>query len=290
MKTASSVAATSTMINRSTQNNSTCSRDQGEKAPPSCSVRAPSATAPSCFSEDRPPAAVMRRWPRCASDGSGRTLTRSPLPATAENTPVACERSADFHTGFRSATSSATWSGVTSAFGTKSSGSGSSGSEAASEATLNSLALSMTTGVVRSLSIVGAQATMAEGRAVEPKSMTCAHKSRATAFASSRVIVSKACSVAACAVSGEMKVCAQAKVSIKWVSCSPWASWSPIVASCSESVAKASPKRSSSDGVRPKSPRRLVSRTAALTASSHLEASAVISKETTAHASRAESK
>merc|ERR1719247_3217017 len=63
----SSEHVTSTIINRSTQNNSTCSRLQGSKAPPSWSVLAPTAALPKAdfkaCSPSRPPAMVSRSAP-----------------------------------------------------------------------------------------------------------------------------------------------------------------------------------------------------------------------------------
>mmetsp|Transcript_5083 Transcript_5083/g.15370 ORF Transcript_5083/g.15370 Transcript_5083/m.15370 type:complete len:391 (-) Transcript_5083:1542-2714(-) len=269
-KMASSVQVTSTMMSRSTQKSSTCSRLQGAKAPPSWRVRAPRATAP-CFSPAgstvsrlRPPAATMRSAPRWASWGRRRMRTRAPLPRRRARTPMSL---AAWSSSWKAATAGGVATGGASrrrsrrpamssslmrALGTTSSGSGSIGSVAALLATSRRRALSMTTGVP-SERAAGEQATMAEGSGVPglPKSVTWAQRSAATALTSSRVTDSTAARVAAWAVWGSMKVCSQATVSMRWVSCSPWASWSPIAASCSESVMRAWPKRSSSEAEMP---------------------------------------
>mmetsp|Transcript_18762 Transcript_18762/g.57704 ORF Transcript_18762/g.57704 Transcript_18762/m.57704 type:complete len:279 (-) Transcript_18762:881-1717(-) len=278
------------MMRRSTQKSSTCSRLQGSKAPPSCSVLAPNATDPalhsveSGFSTERPPAAVMRTAPRCASCVNCFTTTRAPLPNLAAYAPT-LEASAKTWTP--------SW-GVTSlrsirVFGTTSSGSGAIGSACARRATSNNFSFEISTGVP-SLNFDGAHATMADGKTSLPKSKTCAQRSRATAFTSSKVSDSTAATVAACAVAGSMNVCSHATDSIKWVTWSEWSNWSPIAANCSESVTNAVEKRSSSEYVTPNWPMRRVSRNAATTASSHREASAVMSREQTAQASLEESR
>mmetsp|Transcript_34510 Transcript_34510/g.106684 ORF Transcript_34510/g.106684 Transcript_34510/m.106684 type:complete len:482 (+) Transcript_34510:974-2419(+) len=298
--TASSVQTTSTMINRSTQKSSTCSRDQGSNAPPSCKVRAPTAAAPSAHriasSESRPPAMVRRNAPRWASWGSALTMIRAPFASFCARTPNARAASAssapatsanDRGTSGASATSdrSMRFSGM------RSSSSGSTGSVAAAAATASSFSAEMSTGVP-SANVAGEHAMSADGRAASgsPKSTTCAMRSFATSLTSSNPSVATACNVAACAVSGSMNVWSHATVSMRCVSCSPCANWSPMAASCSESVTSAAPNRSNSDCVRPNAPIRRVSRTAAATASSHLPASPFMSSEQTAQASRAESK
>merc|ERR1719247_2310039 len=83
----SSEHVTSTIMSRSTQNNSTCSLDQGSKAPPSCKVRAPTAAEPradfKACSPSRPPAIVSRSAPRCASCAWPALASSS--PATSAN-------------------------------------------------------------------------------------------------------------------------------------------------------------------------------------------------------------
>mmetsp|Transcript_3210 Transcript_3210/g.8893 ORF Transcript_3210/g.8893 Transcript_3210/m.8893 type:complete len:227 (-) Transcript_3210:2029-2709(-) len=77
----SKLAPTSTWIMLSTQNSSTCCRLQGSNAPPSCNVRAPTATAPTAFvgSTIRPPGTARRRCARPGCPIARTTLSRMPL-------------------------------------------------------------------------------------------------------------------------------------------------------------------------------------------------------------------
>mmetsp|Transcript_22944 Transcript_22944/g.90981 ORF Transcript_22944/g.90981 Transcript_22944/m.90981 type:complete len:396 (-) Transcript_22944:895-2082(-) len=269
-KSASSVHVTSTMMSRSTQKSSTCSRVHGAKAPPSCNVRAPSMTAPDLMpgripSIDRPPAAVRRIAPRCASFASDLTTTRAPFPSVLARAPTRAALRAPGDKCFSSsvtdadircavAASAAISASSMSALGTTSSGSGAIGSAAAAATTARSSALSMSTGWPFD-SVVGAHATIADGVVVSvvgaARSTTWAQRSAATRFTSSSVIESIAASVAACAAAGSMNTWSHASVSIRCVTWSACASWSPIAASCSESVTRACENRSSSDMVMP---------------------------------------